>query len=87
MDIMEIIQQYAAVPVILACFGIGFVLKHAITKLDNKYIPLIEVVLGVLFNAWIHAAFTFDVFLVGVASGLAAVGFFQFGKQLFEKKE
>ena len=40
---MEVLEQYA-IPIVMGiCFGLGFVLKHAITKLPNNWIPAILV--------------------------------------------
>ncbi|HBU12329.1 MAG TPA: holin [Clostridiales bacterium] len=80
---MEILEQYVVVLVMAICFGIGIVLKRAFDKLPNKYIPLILAALGILLNCWINGgAFTPEILVGGLASGLLAVGMFEFGKQL-----
>ena len=51
---MEIMEQYA-IPIVMGiCFGLGFVLKHAITKLPNNWIPALLVIIGVIVNSWIE---------------------------------
>lgn len=84
---MEILSQYA-VPVILAiCLAFGYIIKYSLDFIPNKYIPLIMAVLGVGLNIWINGAFTPDILLGGLASGLASTGAFEVVKNLTEKKE
>lgn len=71
---MEILQDYI-VPITLAlCFCIGYIVKKWITDVDNKYIPTIVAVAGVVVNVWVMGAFTPEVILGGLASGLASTG-------------
>lgn len=76
-----------AVPVILGiCLCCGYILKN-IVKTDkiNAFIPLIMGVLGVVINVWINFAFTPEILLGGLISGLASTGLHQVFKQLIEK--
>ena len=59
-------------------------IKHC-TPLDNKYIPLIVAVVGLLIAVWSHwgEGITPVVLLGGMFSGLASTGFHQVFKQLF----
>ena len=71
---MEILQDYI-VPITLAlCFCIGYIVKKWINDVDNKYIPTIVAVAGVVVNVWVMGAFTLEVILGGLASGLASTG-------------
>ncbi len=71
---MEILQDYI-VPITLAlCFCIGYIVKKWIDDVDNKYIPTIVAVAGVVVNVWVMGAFTPEVILGGLASGLASTG-------------
>lgn len=76
-----------AIPVILGiCLCCGYILKN-IVKTDkiNAFIPLIMGVLGVVINIWINFAFTPEILLGGLISGLASTGLHQVFKQLIEK--
>lgn len=66
------------------CIVIGLLVKHC-TPLDNKYIPLIVAVVGLLIAVWSHwgEGITPVVLLGGLFSGLASTGFHQVFKQLF----
>lgn len=66
------------------CIVIGLLVKHC-TPLDNKYIPLIVAVVGLLVAVWSNwgEGITPIVLLGGLFSGLASTGFHQVFKQLF----
>ena len=59
------------------CLCIGYVLKNSFPKLDNKYIPLIMALLGVVLNIWIAKKITPDILLAGMISGLSSTGLHQ----------
>ena len=83
---MEILEQYA-IPIVMGiCFGLGFVLKHAIKKLPNNWIPAILVIIGVTVNSWIEAwTLTPEILLGGIASGLLSIGLFETAKTLIDR--
>lgn len=83
---MEILEQYA-IPIVMAiCFGLGFVLKHAITKLHNNWIPAILVAIGVIVNSWVEAwTMTPEILIGGISSGLLSIGLFEVGKNLIDR--
>ena len=76
-----------AVPIIVGvCLCVGYVIKNVITTdTINKYIPLIMAVLGVVLNIWIIMAFTPEILLGGMFSGLASTGLYEAFKQLIKK--
>ena len=65
-----------AVPVIMAiCWCIGFIVKKWVKDVDNKYIPTIVALLGILLNVWMNGwIFTPEIILGGLASGLGSTG-------------
>lgn len=82
------LQQYAIFPIAIICFAVGYVIKHYIKRLPNKFIPLILAVLGVILNIWFNNwQLTFDIILTGAGSGLVATGSFEAVRNLKEKKE
>lgn len=76
-----------AVPIIVGvCLCVGYVIKNVITTdTINKYIPLIMAVLGVVLNIWVNMAFTPEILLGGMFSGLASTGLYEAFKQLIKK--
>lgn len=75
---MEILSQFVVVVVMGICLCIGYVVKNSLDFIPNKYIPLIMAVLGVILNIWFNSwAFTPEILLGGLASGLASTGAFE----------
>lgn len=76
-----------AVPIIVGiCLCVGYVLKNIVTTdVINKYIPLVMAVIGVVLNVWINMAFTPEILLAGMFSGLASTGLHEAFKQLVKK--
>lgn len=75
-------------PVILGiCLCVGYVVKKWIKDVDNKFIPTINAVLGVIL-AFTMSGFVFniDTILQGMISGLAATGSFEAFRNLIGDK-
>lgn len=74
------------IPIIVGiCLCIGYIVKKWIKDVDNKWIPTICAVLGLLLAIWINfGAITPQVILQGLFSGLSATGLHQLFKQLIE---
>lgn len=83
---MEFVKDYLVLIVVGICLCLGYVIKHAIpNERINKYIPLLMAVLGVVINVWLNGfAFTPEILLGGLASGLASTGLHQVFKQFIE---
>lgn len=83
---MEFLNEYM-MPVILGiCLCVGYIVKQWVSDVDNKYIPTIVTVLGVISSAWIsNWAITPEVILTGMISGLASTGMHQLLKQFINK--
>ena len=81
---MEIFNDYMVLMVVGICLCVGYVLKHFVpTEKVNKFIPLIMAVLGIVINVWVNEfAFTPEILLGGMFSGLASTGMHQAFKQL-----
>lgn len=84
MEIMEFLKDYCVLIVIGICMCVGFVLKNLIpTDKINKFIPLIMALLGVIINVWVNEfAFTPEILLGGLASGLASTGTYEATKNI-----
>ena len=82
-NFVEMIQEYAVLPVALLCFIVGYVIKHYITVIPNNFIPPILCVLGIVCVAWQEAwVFTFNIVLGGLCSAGLAVLAHQTATQL-----
>ena len=81
MDI-TFLNDYVVLVVVGICLCIGYVLKNSFPKLDNKYIPLIMAILGVVLNIWIAKGISPDILLVGMISGLSSTGLHQAFKNI-----
>lgn len=80
---MEILNQYVVVAIVAICLSVGFIIKNSLDFVPNKYIPLIMAILGVVLNVWTNnGAFTPDILLGGLASGLASTGAFELGRNI-----
>jgi hypothetical protein len=80
---MEILNDYLVAVVMAICFAIGYIIKHSLDFIPNKFIPLILGVLGVFLNIWLNGwFFTPQILLGGLASGLATTGAFELVKSL-----
>lgn len=84
---MEFLNQYVVILIMAICVAIGYIIKHSMTFIKNKYIPLIMGVLGVVLNIWLNSwSFSPEILLGGLASGLASTGAFELAKNLKEKR-
>lgn len=84
---MDFLNDFLVLIVMGICLCIGYVIKNLIPgDKINRFIPLIMAVLGVLLNVWLNGfAFTPEILLGGLASGLASTGLHQAFKQFIEK--
>ncbi len=87
--LMEFLNDFLVLIVVGICLCVGYVIKHFIlTDKINRFIPLIMAVLGVLINVWLNGfAFSPEILLGGLASGLASTGLHQVFKQFIERNE
>lgn len=63
---MEALSEYIVVIVMAICLAVGYIIKHFL-PMDNKWIPLIMGVLGIVINIWVSGwAFTPQILLGGL---------------------
>lgn len=85
---MEILNDYVVALVLSICLAIGFIIKHSLNFIPNKYIPLIMAIIGIVINAWINNwLITPEILLGGLASGLGSTGAFELGRNLLTRKD
>lgn len=86
MDI-EFITEFAVPMIVGICLCIGYIIKNVVPNDNlNRYIPLIMGLLGVIINFWINGAFTAEILLGGLFSGLASTGLYEAFKNLIGGK-
>lgn len=80
---MEFLNDYVVLIVVGICLCVGYVMKNLVpSDKVNKFIPLTMMVLGIIINVWVNGfAFTPEILLGGMASGLASTGMHQLFKQ------
>jgi hypothetical protein len=85
---MEFLNEFM-IPVIMGiCLCVGYIVKKWVKDVDNKYIPTLCAVLGILVAFWINwGNITPEVVLMGLASGLASTGLHQAFTQMLNKEE
>ena len=79
--------QYMVPLIILFCMCIGYVIKTSLDFIENKYIPLIMVSIGIGLNIWINKQVTAEIVVAGALSGLASIGTHQTCKNLNHNKK
>lgn len=85
MDISFLLEHINVI-ILGVCLCIGFVVKDWIpTDKVNKYIPVIVALLGVALAIWTYGAFTPEVLLTGLISGLASTGLYEAFRNLIGK--
>ena len=79
--------QYVVPLIILFCMCIGYVIKTSLDFIENKYIPLIMVSIGIGLNIWINKQVTAEIVVAGALSGVASIGTHQTCKNLNHNKK
>lgn len=87
-DIMEVsfLNDYFEPVTVGICLCIGYVVKRWIKDVDNKFIPTIVAVIGILVAIWTHRAISPSIVLRGLFSGLASTGLHQLFTRLIRRK-
>ncbi len=84
---MEFLNEFMMPVVLGICLGIGYIVKKWIKDVDNKFIPTICAIVGVVLAIWINGwQITPEILLSGIISGLAATGLHQAFVQFIDKK-
>lgn len=83
---MGILVDYVVVVIVAICMALGYIIKHSLDFIPNKYIPLIMAVVGVFMNIWLNEwSITPQILLGGMASGLASTGAFEMVRNIAVK--
>ena len=83
---LTFLNDYIIFIVVGVCLCVGYIIKKSVSFIPNKFIPLIMGILGVILNAWLNAfAFTPEILLGGLFSGLASTGAYEAFRNLINK--
>lgn len=84
---MEFLNEFMLPVVLGICLCVGYIIKKWIKDIDNKYIPTIVAVIGVIIASWINRwIITPEVILSGLISGLSSTGMHQLFKGFIENR-
>ena len=87
MDI-SFLTEYMVPVIVGLCLCAGYIIKHWVKDVDNKIIPTLCAVLGVLLAVWMSwGNITPEVILSGLVSGLASTGLHQAITQYLNRTE
>lgn len=78
-------ENYFVLSVVLACLIVGYIIKKWIKDVDNKYIPTIVTVFGMVLNLAVSGV-SVESAIFGAFMGLASTGLHQAFKQYIEKE-
>lgn len=85
---LNVLSNYLVLVVVGICVCVGYVIKTSFPTIDNKYIPLIMAILGLVLNVWLSGfQISGEIVLGGLFSGLASSGLHQAFKQLINQDE
>lgn len=87
MDI-SMLNNYLVLIVVGICLCVGYVIKHSLDFIPNKYIPLIMLTLGTIVNILMNInSINAEVVLAGMLSGLASTGLHQVFSKFINNEE
>ena len=85
---LAFLSEYIVFVILGICLCVGYVIKHSLDFIPNKYIPLIMLILGTFISILSHLDhITADVILAGMFSGLASTGLYEAFKNLIMKEK
>ena len=85
MDV-AMLSSFANAIIVGICLCVGYVIKHSLDFIPNKYIPLIMACLGLIMSVCTNLdKITLEVILTGLFSGLASTGCYEAFKNLINK--
>lgn len=83
---LSVLTQYLNILIVGICLCVGFVIKKWVKDVDNKYIPTIVALLGLILSV-VTNGLSLEFILSGMLSGLASTGLHQAFTQFIGKKE
>lgn len=85
---MDFLNEFMLPVVVGICLCAGYIMKQWIKDVENKYIPTLCALLGMVCSMWLREwNISPQVILSGLISGLASTGMHQLFKQYIEHKQ
>lgn len=86
---LSVLTQYLDILIVGICLCVGFIVKKWIKDIDNKYIPTIVAILGLILKIvfYFSNGITLELILSGLLSGLASTGLYEAFRNFIENKE
>ena len=85
-DLMEFLDAYMIPVIVGICLCVGYIIKHWIKDVDNKFIPTIVLIIGTFISVWMNGwNVTPDILLSGMVSGLGSTGLYELFRQYIDK--
>ena len=81
---LELLTQMYIPNIMVFCLCVGYILKHWVRDVDNKYIPSVLAVLGAVTACISEQSISLDLVTSGMLTGLASTGLHQMFKQIIE---
>lgn len=82
---LSFLSSFTNVLIVGICLCVGYVIKHSLNFIPNKYIPLIMACLGLILSICTNLnKITLEVVLTGLFSGLASTGCYETFKNLIK---
>ncbi len=78
------LSDYFVMAVVVGCVVVGYIIKHSLDFIPNKYIPAILAATGAILNL-ITSGLSVESIIYGAIMGLASTGMHQAFKQFLEK--
>ena len=82
MEFEQVIVDNINIITVMICYCVGVVIKKWVKDISNRLIPTIVAILGIVISVWVNNAFTPQVVLSGLLSGLASCGVFDWIQRL-----
>lgn len=83
---LSFIESLYSPTILVICLCMGYVMKHWMNDVNNKIIPTVLAVVGVVLSCLTQETITVELVCSGLVTGLASTGLHQAFKQIIEKK-
>lgn len=77
------VSDYFVAAVVVGCVVVGYIIKHSLDFIPNKYIPAILAVVGIVLNC-VVSGLSLENIVYGAVMGLASTGMHQAFSQVIE---
>lgn len=79
-------EQVLSPSIVAACYIVGVIIKRYVTKIPNRYIPLINGALGIVLACVLNQGITLMAIIEGLVSGWASTGLFETRRNLISEE-